>query len=97
MEERRKWSPEQKLQIVLEGMHGDRSVSEVCRKYGVTDTQFYTWKDKLMKSAGEIFRRKKNDKATTKELRLITENDRMKSVIAEITAENLDLKKGDWP
>jgi len=32
---RRKWTPEQKLKIVLESMQSDRKPAEVCRRHGV--------------------------------------------------------------
>ncbi|MGC8699278.1 MAG: transposase [Candidatus Acidifodinimicrobium sp.] len=40
MNERRYFSPEEKVKIVLEGLSGTVQVSELCRKYGITTTMF---------------------------------------------------------
>lgn len=89
----RKWSPKEKLEIVMEGLRDEGGISAICRSRGISTTQFYNWKNQLMSSAEVIFQRR-NDKPSIKEERLKQENVRMKDVIAEITAENLDLKKG---
>ena len=92
---RRKWSAEEKLRIVLAGVSGDIEVSELCRREGINPTQFYGWKKQVLRSAGQIFA-KGSDKPSAKQRRIETELTRAKDVIAEITAENLDLKKGLW-
>ncbi len=92
---RRRWTAEQKLRIVVAGLGGDIEVSELCRREGINPTQYYGWKKQLMKSAVNIFVNG-SEKPSAKEQRLATELTRAKDVIAEITAENLDLKKGLW-
>ncbi len=92
---RRRWTAEQKLRIVVAGLGGDIEVSELCRREGINPTQYYGWKKQLMKSAARIFING-SGKPNAKEQRLATELTRAKDVIAEITAENLDLKKGLW-
>ena len=44
----RSWTAEQKLAIVLAGLRGDRSVKEVCREHQISDTLYYSWRDKLL-------------------------------------------------
>jgi transposase len=90
---RRRWSAEEKLRIVLAGLQGDMEVSELCRREGINPTQYYGWKKLLLGSASKVFANG-TEKASTKEQRLTAELRRAKDVIAEITAENLDLKKG---
>ncbi len=90
---RRRWSAEDKLRIVLAGMSGDIEVSELCRREGINPTQYYGWKKQLLGSAGRVFTHA-SEKPTAKQRRMETELTRAKDVIAEITAENLDLKKG---
>lgn len=90
---RRRWSAEEKLRIVLAGLSGDIEVSELCRREGINPTQYYGWRKQLMGAAGRVFS-PESDKPTAKQRRLETELTRAKDVIAEITAENLDLKKG---
>lgn len=90
---RRRWSAEEKLRIVLAGLSGDIEVSELCRREGINPTQFYGWKRQLLGSAAKVFVNG-TEKPNAKEQRLKAELTRAKDVIAEITAENLDLKKG---
>jgi transposase len=89
---RRKWTAGEKLRIVLTCMQPGVEVSEVCRREGINPTMYYTWKKKLMASAGQIFAEKPKQRDLERE-RLERELARMKGVVAEITAENLELKK----
>ncbi len=94
-QKRRRWSAEEKLRIVLAGVQGDIEVSELCRREGINPTQYYGWKKQVMASAGKVFAGG-SDKPSAKQQRLEKDLKRAKDVIAEITAENLDLKKGLW-
>jgi transposase-like protein len=89
---RRRWPASEKLRIVLSGMESGVEVSELCRREGVNPTMYYGWKKKLLSSATKIFE-EKSLKRKAQEERSEKELARMKDVIAEITAENLDLKK----
>ena len=94
MTERKVYKSEEKLKIVFEGMSGTISVSDLCRKYDIKSARFYNWKEKLVKSSW-IFddRGRKN----MSEQRIIEDQKkemaRLKDVIAEITLENLEIKK----
>lgn len=88
---RRRWRPEEKLRIVLAGLEGTIEVSELCRREGINPTQYYGWKKQLMNSAGQVFSVDK--KQSSADDRVAAELRRKDAVIAEITAENLDLKK----
>ena len=90
---RRTWSAQEKLRIVLAGLQRETEIAELCRREGINPTQYYGWKKQLLGSAGKIFANG-SDKPSVKEQRLETELTRAKNVIAEITAENLELKKG---
>ena len=87
-ETRKAYSPGEKLKIVLEGLSGTISVSDLCRKYDIKSARFYDWKEKLSKSAESVFddRGRKSTADQKKELA------RLKDVIAEIT---LEIKKKD--
>ena len=89
---RRKWTAAEKLRIVLTCMQPGVEVSEVCRREGISPTQFYTWKKKLMGSATAVFDEKPKKQNADRE-HLEQELARMKGVVAEMTAENLELKK----
>lgn len=91
---RRTWSSSEKLRIVLAGMEPGVEVSELCRREGVGPTQYYNWKSQLVKSADAVFGQPRASKSDQQELDRRTQDlTRMRAVIAEITAENLELKK----
>jgi transposase len=92
-QKRRKWSAEEKLRIVLAGMQAGVEVSDLCRQEGINPTMYYYWKSKLLGSAKRVFDEKEG-RPSAQEEKKEAELKRMKDVIAEITAENLDLKKG---
>ena len=90
--QKRKWAASDKLRIVLAGMQPGVEVSELCRREGINPTQYYGWKKQLLSSATKVF--DANDgKRSAAEERKDAELQRLKNVIAEITAENLELKK----
>jgi transposase len=90
---RRKWSAADKLRIVLAGMQPNVEVSELCRREGIHATQYYGWKKQLQSSSSKIFE-EATSKPSVREERQAVELRRLKDVVAEITAENLELKKG---
>lgn len=89
---RKRWSAAEKLRIVLAGMEPGVEISDLCRREGVNPTMYYQWKRRLLGAAERIFE-KKEGKASAREERLSRDLARAKDVIAEITAENLELKK----
>lgn len=89
---RRRWTSAEKLRIVLAGMDAGVEVSELCRREGVNPTQYYGWRKQLLGSAERVFS-ENEQKPSRREERLEADLKRAKDVIAEITAENLDLKK----
>ena len=90
---RRKWSSSDKLRIVLAGMQPGVEVSGLCRREGVPPALYYAWKKLLLNSANRVFENRTGKKDNA-DRSLEEQNQRLKNVIAEITAENLDLKKG---
>ena len=89
---RRRWLAEDKLRIVLAGLEPGVEVSELCRREGINPTQYYGWRKTLLSGASRVFN-DQQQKPSRKEERLESDLSRMKNVIAEITAENLELKK----
>jgi transposase-like protein len=49
----RSWTAKQKLEIVLAGLKGDRSVRDVCREHGISETLYYGWRDKILEAGRE--------------------------------------------
>ncbi len=93
---RRKWTPARKLQLVLETLQSDRQLAEICRREGLSPNLVYLWRKQLLGSAEAIFGPKPRGGVDPRTEKLAADNVRMKSVIAEITAENLELKKTLW-
>ena len=91
-QKRRKWTASEKLRIVLTCLQPGVEVSEVCRREGINPTMYYTWKKKLLSSASQVFEEKPRKRDVEGERRE-REMSRLKDVIAEITAENLEIKK----
>ena len=89
----RKWTAKEKLRIVLTCMQPGVEVSEVCRREGISPNQYYLWKKKLLGSAEQVFDERKSKHRDLAQERTERELSRMKEVVAEITAENLELKK----
>lgn len=88
--EKRKWTSQQKFQIVMEGLKGNAEISKLCNKYQVSQTQFYKWRDQFIKYGSQAFEVKNVSK---KEERLENENRKLKGIIGELTVE---LKKNDY-
>ena len=91
---RRRWTASEKLRVVLSGLDGSVEVSELCRRERINPTQYHGWKKQLLSSAAKVFADGRESKPSAHQQRLETDLRRAKDVIAEITAENLDLKKG---
>ena len=89
---RKRWSGSEKLRIVLAGLEPGVEISDLCRREGLSPALYYQWKRTLLGAADRIFE-KKEQKPSAREERLTAQLTRAKDVIAEITAENLDLKK----
>src|SRR5437870_5315814 len=88
---RKKRTSAEKLRLVMAGLDPGMNLSELCRREGISATQFYGWKKKLLSNAKVVFEEKRKN---SPEEKLAAENRRLKEVIAEITSENLELKKG---
>ena len=64
----RKFTAKQKIEIVLAGMRGDRSVRDVCRDAEIAETLYYSWRDKLLES-GKLALAGKDERQGEKEMR----------------------------
>jgi transposase len=93
-DKRRKWTAAEKLRIVMEGMQKSVDVAELCRREGINPTQYYGWKKQLLSSASKVFENGRKPKQPDAEARKEAKIQRLERVIAEITTENLELKKG---
>jgi transposase-like protein len=85
----RKWTGQQKLQILFEGIKGSKSISELCTKYEVSQGQYYKWRDQLINQGSRIF----EESADKEKAKLERENMKLKNLIGELTVE---LKKNEY-
>ncbi len=88
---RKKWPAKKRLEIVLECIRTGQ-VAETCRRHGCSTTQYYDWQRQLMSSAELIFDKKRGRPSREAE-RMQAEIGKKDRIIAEVIAENLDLKK----
>ena len=49
----RSWTAKQKIEIVLAGLRGDRAVKDVCREHAISETLYYSWREKLLEGGRE--------------------------------------------
>lgn len=61
--QRRSWTVEEKAEIVLAGLRGDRPVRDVCREHEITEASYYQWRDRLLEGGKEALRRPNERKA----------------------------------
>ena len=91
----RRMSAEEKLGILTEGRQSGATASEVCRRHQISHAQFYRWERLARQGALEALRNgvriAKNSK---REEWLIAEINRLRTVVAEVTLEDLTLKRG---
>ena len=91
---RRKFNSEEKIRVILEGLKGEDSIAEICRREGIAPSVYYKWSKTFLEAGkkrlnGDTAREANSDEAT--ELR--TENDQLKQLVAELSLKNRVLKK----
>ena len=91
---RRQFSAGEKIRIVLEGLRGEDSIAELCRREGISSSMYYGWSREFLEAgkrrlAGDTARAATSDEV--KELR--REASALKEVVADLTLENRLLKK----
>ena len=91
---RRQFSAEEKIRIVLEGLRGDESISEICRREGINTNLYYRWSKEFMEAGKRRLNGDIRREATSDEVHHIKdENKNLKELVAELSLENRMLKK----
>jgi transposase len=90
MAQRKQWTAQEKLNIVLQGFREDVKISELCNDHGITQDMYYEWKNLLLTRGTRIFGRGGADHERE---RLEKENRKLKETIGELHVEQ---KKNDW-
>ena len=95
---RRKYTPEEKIRIVLEGFRREVTVNDLCRREGIKPHSYYSWTKEFMEAGGERLSRDTVRDATRQEIQdLKRENGELKQLVAELSLEVYRLKKTAIP
>ncbi len=91
---RRKFKPDEKIRIILEGLKGEDSISEICRREGIAPSVYYKWSKAFLEAGkkrlnGDTVREANSDDVSG----LRTENEQLKQLVAELSLGNRILKK----
>ncbi|MDI6729909.1 MAG: hypothetical protein QMD44_13435, partial [Thermodesulfovibrionales bacterium] len=82
----------EQLRIVLEGLRGDVSLSELCRRENIYPNEYYRMKDRVISGAIESLKNNRKKKDTEKE-QLLKENEKLQEIILNQAEEITLLKK----
>ena len=91
---RRKFTAEEKIHIVLEGFRRDTPIRDLCRREGIRPSTYYAWLKDFMEAGKERLTRDITRDATRTEIQEIKrDNDRLKTLVAELSLQVYVLKK----
>ena len=95
---RRKFTPEEKIRIVLEGFRRDTPIRDLCRREGIRPSTYYAWLKDFMEAGKDRLTRDVARDATKGEVsELKRENARLKQLVAELSLQVHVLKKTAVP
>jgi transposase len=95
---RRKYTPEEKVRIVLEGFRREVAVNELCRREGIKPGAYYAWTKDFMEAGKDRLKRDTVRDATRQEIdELKRENAELKQLVAELSLDVYRLKKTAIP
>src|ERR1700719_4334042 len=91
---RKQYSAEEKIRIVLDGLRGEHSIAELCRREGIAESLYYTWSKEFLEAGKRRLAGDTARAATTDEVKqLRREAQDLKEVVAEQALELRLLKK----
>lgn len=91
---RKKYSSEEKIQIVLEGLRGEDSIAAICRREGISPNLYYRWSKDFLEAGKKRLKGDTVREANSIEVKSIREeNDQLKQLVAELSLKNRVLKK----
>ena len=94
---RRRYSAEEKIRIVLEGLKGEESIAELCRREGISPNLYYNWSKEFLEAGKRRLMGDTKREATSGEVtELRRENGQLKHLVADLSLRNQLLKKA-WP
>jgi len=91
---RKKYSAEDKVRIVLEGLRGEEKIAELCRREGIHQNMYYKWSKEFLEAGKpRLVGDTKRDADSQEVEAMRSENEQLKAVVAELTLKNRVLKK----
>lgn len=91
---RRKFSSEEKIRIILEGLKGEHSIAELCRRENIHQNQYYKWSRDFLEAGKKRLTGDTMREASSSEVQdLKKENEHLKQALAEVFLKNCLLKK----
>ena len=91
---RKKYSAEEKVRIVLEGLRGEEKIAELCRREGIHQNMYYKWSKEFLEAGKQRLVGDTKRDADSQEVEAMrNENEQLKAVVAELTLKNRVLKK----
>lgn len=95
---RRKYTPEEKIRIVLEGFRREVTVNDLCRREGIKPHSYYSWTKEFIEAGKERLARDSVRDATRQEIQALKrENSELKQLVADLSLEAYRLKKTAMP
>ena len=93
---RRKYSSEEKIRIVLEGLRGEQTIAELCRREGISPNLYYNWSKEFLEAGKRRLMGDTKREATSGEvIDLRRENLQLKEMLAELALRVRVLKKNE--
>ena len=91
---RKQYAGEEKIRIVLDGLRGEESVSELCRREGITESMYYRRSKEFLEAGKARLVGNTKRQATSSDVKgLRQENEQLKQLVAELSLKNRVLKK----
>jgi transposase len=91
---RKKYSAEEKIRIVLEGLRGENTIAELCRREGIHPNMYYKWSKEFLEAGKQRLAGDTQRQADNQEVQAMrTENEQLKQLVAELSLKNRVLKK----
>jgi transposase len=91
---RKLYSSEEKIRIVIEGIRGEVSIAELCRKEGINQANYYKWSKDFLEAGKKRLNGDTMREASTSEVHMLKEeNSDLKELVAELSLKVRDLKK----
>jgi len=91
---KRRFTAQEKFDIIREGEYGSMSINEVCRRNRISTALYYQWRKQAQTGMLEgLNPRDRNQSKSRHEIELEAENERLKATLLEITQENIEIKK----